>query len=57
MTKTSKSYFVVTDGDTVLGTFNTAHAAERYLREASTRLLSGAWVSPRQAGFYISIRS
>lgn len=53
----TKSYFVVTDGDAVLGTFNTAAAAQHYLRNASHRTLDGRWVAPKDAGFYISIRS
>jgi hypothetical protein len=51
-----RSFFVVTNGDEVLGAFNTAAAAENYLRNASTRTLAGEWVSPKDAGFYISIR-
>ena len=49
-------FYIVTDGDAVLGTFKTAHAAEQYLRTGSHRTLDGHWVAPKDAGFYITIR-
>jgi hypothetical protein len=52
-----RSFFVVTNGDEVVGSFNTAAAAESWLRNSTHRLLSGEWVALKDAGFYISIRS
>jgi hypothetical protein len=53
----TKSYYVVTDGESVVGSFTTASAADSFLRGGKHRNLNGQWVSLKEAGFYISIRS